>query len=70
MTPVQAAVSRDSTEDGINTGVPPQILFISCTPPPAYHTINLPPGNPANLINTRGAPPSYEEVIDRNGNFN
>ncbi|KAG8038737.1 hypothetical protein G9C98_000292 [Cotesia typhae] len=43
-----------------------QIGYVPCTPPPSYHNINLPPGHPANLISDRGAPPSYEEVIDRN----
>ncbi|XP_015122193.1 uncharacterized protein LOC107044706 [Diachasma alloeum] len=53
---------------GVNPGVPPQIVPISYTPPPSYHNINLPPGHPANLIGAddRGAPPSYEEVIDPN----
>lgn len=46
-----------------------QIGYVPCTPPPSYPNINLPPGHPANLINDRGAPPSYEEVIDRNGIF-
>lgn len=41
-------------------------ICISCTPPPSYHNINLPPDHPANLINERGAPPSYDEVIDPN----
>lgn len=44
-------------------------IALNCTPPPAYHNINLPPGHPANLINDRGAPPSYDEVIDPNGKF-
>ncbi|XP_011315496.1 uncharacterized protein [Fopius arisanus] len=51
---------------GVNPAIPPQIVPISCTPPPSYHNINLPLGHPANLIGDRGAPPSYEEVIDPN----
>lgn len=44
-------------------------ICINCTPPPSYHNINLPPDHPANLISERGAPPSYDEVIDPNGNY-
>ncbi|XP_063981993.1 uncharacterized protein LOC135165018 [Diachasmimorpha longicaudata] len=53
---------------GVNPGVPPQIVPISCTPPPSSHNINLLPGHPANFVGAdRGAPPSYEQVIDSTG---
>lgn len=52
---------------GVNPESNHHITAISCTPPPSYHNINLPPGHPAVLVNDRGAPPSYEEVIDPNG---
>ncbi|XP_043278538.1 transmembrane protein 272-like [Venturia canescens] len=51
---------------GVNPGSNHHVTAISCTPPPSYHNINLPPGHPAVLINDRGAPPSYEDVIDPN----
>lgn len=52
---------------GVNPGTTPQIIQISCNPPPSYHNINLPIGHPSILASDRGAPPSYEEAIDPNG---
>ncbi|XP_034933650.1 transmembrane protein 272-like [Chelonus insularis] len=60
-------VRSDSNNIINNTNIPSIIVpNITCPPPPPYPTINLPPGHPASIINDRGAPPSYEEVIDRN----
>lgn len=52
-----------------NSGQTSQITPTSCTPPPAYHNINLPLEHLAISASDRGAPPSYEEAIDPNGNI-
>ncbi|XP_012261875.1 transmembrane protein 272-like [Athalia rosae] len=51
---------------GVNPGTSAQIIPTSCNPPPSYHNINLSIGHSSILASDRGAPPSYEEVIDPN----
>ena len=51
----------------VNPGAASQIAPTSCTPPPAYHNINLPLEHLSISASDRGAPPSYEEAIDPNG---
>lgn len=54
---------------GVNPGSSQHVMHISCTPPPSYHNINAASGYPVVFVNDRGAPPSYEEVIDPNGEY-
>ena len=51
----------------VNPGAATQVTPTSCTPPPAYHNINLPLEHLSISASDRAAPPSYEEAIDPNG---
>lgn len=63
---IAATATATATAASVNSGQASQITPTSCTPPPAYHNINLPLEHLTISASDRGAPPSYEEAIDPN----